>query len=843
MKSLLGWLRVALIDLKFDLRQFAVLIACVTLGVATIAAVGSVGAALDGAIGRNARGFLGGDLEASIGYRPATDAERALFDSLGRTAAIAEITSRASLGTASTLIGLRAVEDSYPLAGTLSTTPAKPLPDLLRRQDGLYGAVADPLLFDRLGAKTGDTIRIGNESFRLAGTIDELPDGATRGFSIGATVLIPMAGLPQTGLIAPGVLARFRYKIDLAGKDYDAAAQKIKSAFPDAGWQVRSPREAAASLTRYLDIFDRFLILVGLASLLVGGIGVSNAASAYIAARERSIATMRSLGATAGRIMVHFLAQIMLLGLVGTALGVLLGTVSTLLLLPILAAYFGIGLPAALYPGPLATGAAFGLVTACVFAYLPLLRATRLRPASLFRAAGAPAPLPRRELLRPATGAPLAIGILLLAGLALLVTRAPTLVLWYALGAVAAFLALQGVALLLQRLLRLLPPARGLIPRLALRNIHRPGAPTGTVMLSLGLGLTLMLAIALIESNVRGRLAGEISQSAPSFVLMNMDKPTSAAVSAFAKADKDVSSLELAPFLRGIISKVNGTPVSSLKTLDAEGQRLIGGDHSISWRPDLPPGDRLLQGKWWDANYAGPPLLSVDEDFATPLHLKVGDSLEIAISGRPVTATIANIRYVDWQNASISFAILFSPGLIEGAPATYIGALKTPPAEAREVERQLVAQFPTLGFIPVSEALAQLSAMIGALANAVAMVGGVAVLSGIFVLAGALAAGRKEREADAIVTKVLGATRGQIAAAFALEYGLLGLLAMLVSAVLAAVAAWAVSTHVLMLDFALDPVLTLLVALATVAVTMAVGLAITWSALAARPAAFLRAEE
>jgi putative ABC transport system permease protein len=533
----------------------------------------------------------------------------------------------------------------------------------------------------------------------------------------------------------------------------------------------------------------------------------------------------------------------MLLGLVGTVLGVLVGAISTLLLLPVLAGYLGIDLPPGLYPAPLAVAAVFGLVIAFVFAYLPLLGATRLQPASLFRATGGATGFGWRELLRPATGAPFAAGIALLIGLALFATRDPGLVLWYALGAVGAFLVLRGVAFVLRLALRHLPAAPRLVPRLALRNIHRPGAPTATVIVSLGLGLTLMLAIALIQSNVRGRLDGEISQSAPSFVLVNMDRPTADAVTAFAGNTPQVTSFELAPFLRGIVSRVNGTPVADLKDLDAAGQRLIGGDHSISWRADLPPGDRVLDGKWWDATYKGPPLLSLDEDFARPLHLKVADKLEIAISGRPVTATIANIRYVNWQNASISFAILFSPGLIEGAPATFIGALKAPPANVRAVEQKLVAGFPTLGFIPMADALAQISSVVGALANAVAIVGGVAVLSGVFVLAGALAAGRRQREADAIVAKVLGATRGQLTSAFALEYGLLGLLAMLVSAGLGAIAAWAITTRVLMLDFVLDPLLTAGVALATIAVTMLVGLAITWSALTSRPAAFLRAEE
>jgi putative ABC transport system permease protein len=845
MSFLSSWLRVALIDLKLDVRRFAVLLACLALGVGTIAAVGSVGAALSDAVGRQSRAFLGGDLEASIGYRPANAEERALFAGFGKLTEVIEITSRATEGERSALISVRGVDGAYPLVGVVSTDPPQPLGDLLAARNGVFGMVGDQLLYDRLGARTGDTIRIGNEDFELRGKLLALPDQAARGFSIGASVLVPSASLAEAGILAPGVLARYRYKIDLAGGDYATDAAAIKARFPDAGWQVRSPREASASLTRFLDIFDRFLILVGLSSLLVGGIGVSNATAAYITERERSIAILRSLGATGRRIMVHFLLQVMLLGAIGTAAGLALGAVSTLILLPILAGYLTLDLPAAVYPLPLGIGAAFGLLIALIFAWPALLRAANLRPAALFRAVGGIIGQPGswRDLLGWRAALPLLLGVAAIAGLAVATTRQPMLVLWYGLGTAGAFLLLRLASLVLQLVIRRLPPARLLVLRLALRNIFRPGAPTPVVIVSLGLGLVLILSIALVEASVRGQLSGQLSSDAPSFVLMNVSKTTVPTLTGFARDEPRIASLSFTPFLRGIVTRLNGKKIADLGDLDEAAQRRLGGDQALSWRADLPPGDTILDGKWWDEGYTGPPLVSLDEDFARPLHLKAGDTLEIAISGRPIMATVANIRHVFWQNASISFEILFSPGLIESAPATYMGALKTAPGAEAAIEALLVRDFPTLGFIPVSDVLAQIANVIGALANAVTMVGAVALLSGVFVLAGALAAGRRQREADAIVAKVLGATRRQIATAYLIEYGLLGLLATAIAAVLGAVAGWLVVTRVLQLSFSLDPPLIVIVAAAATAVTVLTGLATTWSALTSRPATFLRAEE
>jgi len=843
-----SWLRVALIDLKLDLRRFAVLLACIALGVATIATVGSIGAALSGAIARDARSLLGGDIEASIGYRRATADERAAMDRLGRVSEVIEVASRATAGTASALIALRAVDAAYPLVGQVTVVPGPGLGNLaqsLSATGGTFGALADPLLFDRLGVKPGDAIRIGSETYRLTGQLAGLPDQAARGFSIGATVLVAGGSLDATGILQPGTIARYRYKIDLGGGDPDRARSTLKLALTDPGWQIRSPREATAALTRSLDVFDRFLILVGLSSLLVGGIGVSNAAAAYIGERERSVAVFRSLGATSGRVMVHFLVQIMLLGAIGTIAGLVLGAVSTLVLLPILAGYLSIGLPPALYPVPLAGGAGFGLLIAFVFAYLPLLRAAALRPAVLFRAAGGLAlqPFAWRSLRDWRRSGPLLVGVLLGLGLVLLTTREPMLLLWYGLGALGAFLVLRLASALLQRVIRRVPAGRSLVTRLALRNIHRPGAPTPTVILSLGLGLTLMLSIALVQSSIRGQLNGQLGASAPSFVLMNVDKPSAAAVTAFAHGDPGIASLSFTPLLRGIVTRLDGVKVGDRKDIDAATIARLGGDRSLSWRADLPAGDKVLEGKWWPADYKGPPLVSLDQDFAEPLHLKVGDSMEIAISGRPIAVTVANIRHVEWQNASLSFDILFSPGLIEAAPSTSMGALKAAPGQETAVQASLVANFPTVGFIPVSDVLAQVSSVVGALANAVAIVGGVALLSGIFVLAGALSAGRRQREADAVVVKVLGGTRREIALAFLIEYGLLGLLATLVAAGLGAAAGWAIVTRLMQLEFSFDVWLVGLVALGAMAATILTGLATTWSALASKPAAFLRAEE
>ena len=844
MTRLGGWLRVAITDLRGDVRRFAVLLACLALGVATIAIVGSVGAALQSALARDARVVLGGDLEARLSWRAASDDERALFASLSRLAEVVEVSGRARAAGGSAFVSLRAVDDNYPLLGRVGHDGAADLPALLAGSAGRFGAVADPLLADRLGLAPGDSFEIGAATFVLAARLDSLPDQVTQGFQLGVPVLISLDGLAATGILAPGVLARYRYKLLLTDPDFEAAAARIEAAFPEAGWQLSSPIDATEDLARAFDIFSRFLTIVGLSSLLVGGVGVANAVAAYITERQRSIATMRSLGATNARIMLHFLAQVMVLVAAGVAMGLLLGVAVTLLALPVIGGMLSIALPPSVAPVSLLIAGAFGFLTGFAFAFLPLARATTIRPATLFRAAGAAVEggLRWRDLRRPAIVGPPLLAALAMLALAAAITPRPQLIFWYAVGAIAAFAVLRLAASGLQRLLRLFPPAPGARLRHALKSIHRPGAPAPTVMLSLGLGLALLLLIALIDSNLRSQLSGEIVRDAPSFVFMDLFEDEAAALSDFAATEPLAESLAATPMLRAPITAINGRPPGEAETLPENLRFLLENETPLTWSAALPAGSEITAGQWWPPDHAGTQLVSVFEELREPLGLKLGDTVTFTLFGEPLEATIANFRDFEWRGGAINFSFVLSPGPVEAFPMSQVGMLKAAPGQEDALQRLLVERFPDLIFVPVGDALAAVTAILSTLSNAVAIVGGLAVLSGVFVLAGALAAGRQQREADATVMKVLGATRSDVVIAYLIEYGLLGALSAALAALLGGIGAWAFVTRVLEIGFRLDAGLVLVVAVTAVGLTILTGMLTTWSALSVRPVQFLRGE-
>lgn len=849
MSVLSGWLRVALTDLRGDLRRFAILLACLALGVATITIVGSVGAALQSALLRDARDVLGGDLEAQLSYRPANPEERTLFASLGKVSEVVEVMGRGATDTNSSFLSLRAVDANYPLVGTatLSETlpPETPLATLLAPHNGQFGAVADPLLLDRLGLKLGDSFKIGETPFTLRGTIGKLPDSISSGFQLGIPVLLSVDGLNATNILAPGVLARYRYKIALNSPDFDTAAATIRTAFPDAGWQINSPRDATADLARFFDIFGRFLIIVGLSSLLVGGVGVSNAISAYITERQRSIATLKALGATGGRIMFHFLVQVMLLAAVGIGLGLILGTLLTLVALPILGSLLAISLPPVVDLPALLTAAGFGALTAFAFGYLPLRRAQNLRPALLFRSAGSAVEggLNWRDLLKPGLWVPMGLAIAGIFGLAMLSTGRPVLVLFYGLAVVGAFLLLRGVAWLLQSALRLIPPVPNAFFRNALKAIYRPGAPAPVVILSLGLGLAMLLMIALIDGNLRHQLDRESIPNAPSFVFMDLFEDEATDLKTYSAADPRIADFSSMPLMRGSIGAINGIAPKDLgRTPPPELAFVFEDEVPFTAAATPPEGSTVISGKWWGPDYTGEPQVSVFERLREPLGLKLGDKLTFRVFGDEITATIGSFRDFAFRSGGVNFAFVLSPNAIADFPVSYLGLMKATPGSERSLQSSLVKDFPSLIFLPVGDALATFATILSSVTTAIEVIGGLAVVSGVLVLAGAMVAGRKQREADAVVMKVLGASRGDVVRAYLVEYGLLGLLSAVLAGLLGLAGTWAFVAFVLELDFWFDPLLIVWVTGATILLTIAVGTLTTWSALSTRPARFLREE-
>ena len=837
--------RVALTDLRGDMRRFGLLIACLALGVGTIAMVGAVGASLQSALNRDARLLLGGDIEARLTYRPATPEERVFFDSLGTVAEAVDFLARARSGDQSVFAAVRAAGEGYPLLGEVEVEGDESLAQMLEPRSGVRGALLDPLLIDRLGIEVGQRIGLGAAEFEVRGVLHSLPDQVSQGVAIGFPMVIATDAIPETEALEPGALARYRYKIVLRdGLDFDTAAKRIAGAFPSAGWEISAPEDATEEFARYFDMFHRFLSIVGLSALLIGGVGVGNAMSAYVASRQRTIATMKALGATRIRVLGHFLIQAMVLTAVGIVIGNLLGAGLTLLVLPYLGPIIGIPLSATVDWPSLGSATVFGALTGFAFAHLPLYRAQSLRPAILFRTLGSPSEERGKwhNVLQPALILPLFLAFAGIVIMALINTGRPQIVFWYAVGVVAAFALLRLAAFVLQRALKLLPLPPDAVLRNAIKSVYRPNSPAPTVVLSLGLGLALLLLIALIDSNLRHQLDPEVRVDSPTFLYMDLFEDEVADFESLAADERRIESFLAVPVVRATSFAVNGVTPPKPDEPVRDVSIYFGDELPLTFSETMPFGSRLVAGEWWPADYSGEPLVSVSDELRHVYGVKLGDQLTFQVFGESVDARIASFRDYEWQRGGINFPFVFSPGALDAFPVAYFGLVKAVEGTEVELQRTLVDAFPELLFIPVDEAIEAVRGLIDSLSYSVGVVGAIALASGALVLAGALATGRHQREADAVVSKVLGATRGEVVRAYIIEYGLVGALAAAIATLIGVAGAWAFMTRVLQADFSANPILLVMVVVVASLLTIAVGAATTWSALSVKPARFLREE-
>ena len=838
-----GWalaLRLARREMRGGIKGFRIFVACLMLGVAAIGAVGSLAAGVQAGLAADARQLLGGDVDLTLTERAAKPDELTALAARGTVSAVMNLRAMARTDNARTLVELKAVDAAYPLVGTVGIAGdgAGP-PDIataLAKRAGAWGAVVERSLLVRLDVKLGDRIQIGDATYILRGIETSEPDRTADVFTLAPRVLVARDSMPATGLVQPGSLIRHQYRLLLhPGVDAATFTDEITQLFPNAGWRIRTPGDATPGVKLWIDRIAMFLTLVGLTALLVGGVGVANAVRSYLAGKTATIATLKCLGAGGGLVLRVYLIQIMAMAVVGIGIGVAIGAAAPLILGPLLAGQLPVAARLGVYPAPLALAALFGVLTAVAFSLWPLARAREVPPSALFRDLIAPA----RQRPRLIYTAIVAAALAGLGALAVFASSDRRLGFWFVVAAFGTFAVFRAAAWLIAILARHAPSMGRPGLRLALANLHRPGSPAPGLVLSLGLGLTVLIAIALVQGNIARELREEIPDVAPTFFFIDIQPDQVDGFDALMKQLPGVGEVRRVPSLRGRIVKIAGVPVEQAHVA-SEAQWAVNSDRGLTYAANLPTGSRLVAGTWWPAGYSGPPLLSMDAAIARGMGIGVGDTLTVNVLGREITATIANLRDIDWGALNINFVLVFAPGALEGAPQTHIATAQVAAGREDEVERDVTQRFPNVSTIRVKEALALIDQMLGEIGTAARVTAGITLLAGLLVLTGAVIASHRRRVYDAVVFKVLGARRRSIVGAFAIEFALVGLATAAVACVLGTISAWLLMTRYMRQDFALLPGTALLTAAGAAAVVVVLGLAGTWRALGQKPAPLLR---
>ncbi len=843
-----GWalaLRLARRDFRGGLKGFAVVLLCLALGVGAIAGIGQVSEAIQQGLRADSRAILGGDLSASVRHRAFTPEETAILEREAvASSRYVEVRAMIVFGEERSLAAVKGVDAAYPLVGDFVSEPPEQLPRLfLDSVDGAPGLLLEPSLAERLGMKPGDFARLGTQRVRLTGYVGDEPDKDLGGFDAAPRALVSLPTLEASGLLQPGGLYVSTLNLSLPpGAEAQAARVALEREFSASELRVRDPSQAASSVRRFVENLGSFLALAGLAALGVGGVGVAAATRAHLERKTASIATLKTVGASSGLVARIYLLQIAFVALIGVGAGLLLGALTPWALGGILRESLPIPADFRVYLRPLFEAAVYGLLTAALFALWPLGQAEATPPARLYRATVEERPIrPGWRWIAATCGA-----LALIVGCAAVFSASPRTAMGFLFGIGAAFLLLRLAAWALAKTARRLGRSRITrgrpALRLALAAAGGPGGETTGVALSLGIGLTLMATLGLVEANLRHVVEQEIPREAPAFFFLDIPAADGERFEREAAALPGVTRVDRAPMLRGRLVALNGERLTAANTPEAA-RWLIRGDRGLTYADQAPEDAKLTEGAWWSADYAGEPLVSFAAREGQELGLKIGDQIEVNVLGRPLRARVANFREVDWRGFGMNFVMVFNGAALRSAPHSHLATLYAPPEAEAGVLRALGASHPNAAAVGVREAVGRAVSALDRLTLGLRAAAAAVLLAGLAVLAGAVSAGQRQRLYEAAALKAAGAERSLLLRAFALRFLLTGAAAGLVAFGAAWAGAWAVMRFVMEQPFQNAPGVALFVILGGALLTLAAGAVFVWRALAARPARVLRTQD
>ena len=823
-------------DLSTRFRGLRLLLACLVLGVGAIAAIGTLTGSIERELASRGREMLGGDVELKRWQRDLSPEQLAAFRRYGQVSRGYRMQATASKGELTAPVALKAVDSNWPLYGSLSLIDGRkvgaPPPGSAWIAKGTAA---------RLGLKVGDVFRIGGRNIVAGGIIDTDPEQMSEGFALG-DVAICAVDLPrEAGLTVPGAMYRsaVRVRFDDPARDPDQVVNALKTRFGDDAFDTRTRKAASPATARFVNRMGQFLVLVGLAALMIAGIGIGGGVSSYLEARRASIATLKVLGATSGDIARIYLLQVGAAALIGSLGGIASGVLVT----PLLASALGTLLPVSagliVSPAALATAAAYGLLVALVFVAPPLVRARAFPAMALMRAQVSPLATDRKALVLP-----VGLGVAAILALALANAEQPMVTIGYLAGAAALFVLLALVGVFIRKLAARLPRPRDPMLRTGLANLHRPGAKTSALVTALGFGLSAFVLIAAVQTSVDANIRKTMPARAPDFFVLDVPPDGVAQFRDTIEQTAPHATVKMVPNLRGRIlaygPKDHMTRVSSLGEIP-ENAWALRGERGLTYSFDVPEGSTVTTGRWWPMLYRGEPLVSVDEKFADAVGLKVGDYLTVGVLGVERTARVAALRRIDWDTLGFNFVLVFSPNTLADAPHHLAATIEVPRGTPTAgLLSKLTRAFPSSSVIETGGLLRNAQTLLRQMAAAVLAAASVAVLAGLAVLLGAIAAARASRAYDNVILRVLGASRRQLLIALLAEYGLLTLALAFVAMAAGSGMAWTVVVKLFEFDWLPDWPRVFAVLGAGIVLVLIFALAGSLPLLRAKPARVLR---
>ncbi|NIQ00755.1 MAG: FtsX-like permease family protein [Nitrospinaceae bacterium] len=803
-------IKLALAESRGAGKRFLFFVICLAIGVGAVMTIKSVSNIMDRAIHRESKGLLAADLEIKSSW-PQSEHDRTYqkghlppgteFQFLRALNAMARFPSPDNGRNGTLMVELKSIPAQpplYPFYGTLKLNPAQPLPELLA--DG--GVLVEPGFLVKAKLKRGDTFQLGSTQVRITGVIEGEPDRISLAFSLGPRIMVSHQTLESAKLIAPGSRVTYKTLVRLPeGASLNKAASQLKQGLRDKGIAIRTYRDMQSNLTRSVDRMSQYLGALGVIALLMGGIGIAMIIRTFMAQKLDTIAILNCLGATSRTVFQVYLLQAVLMGLIGSGLGIATGYGLQYLLPSKLAGLLNIRIEPGLYWEPALQSLGLGLLTTLLFTVWPLVRAVHTRPLRLFRHIAE-----EEELSRGSRGERWVMGLLFSLGLAgVLVWQAESvqrgLVFLISLAVATGLLA--GISVIALKAIRRIPPSKRMTRRYGLANLYRPNNQAVSIITALGIGIMLVLSIRLVQMDMITMLRENTDIKPPNFFIIDIQRPQTENFQSSIRQIDPEATVELTPLVRARFYSIDGRQAENWQYVNKRDEEwFINKEFRITYMEKFPERDNtLIRGQWWTAEEAATPQVSLEEDAARRLGATLGSKLTLQIQGIPLTVPVTSIRKVDWRNIRTNFYMIFSPGALAQAPVTFVGSVTVDPSKELAVEEAVVRALPNVSVFSTRNIVTTIESVVNKLLRLVDFMSGFAIVSGLFILSGAIASTKFRRLKESAILKTLGAPRRVVAAILGYEYAMLGIIAAAIGVLLSSGLSWAVMAYIVKSDW------------------------------------------
>ncbi len=831
-------------EIRSSWKRLLFFFLCIAIGVGSVVALRSLIQNLSQAVGGDARELLTADLviRSTNDFSPSdlTKIEKVISNSSivearNETIDVSAMARPSKEGNDNVeFVSLRGIEPPFPLVGNFNTSDGKKFDFKLLEN---RGAVVSVILLEELNVKIGDKIRIGEAEFTINATFDEEP-GGTGAFRLGPRIFVEKKAFDEANISQnrSRINRRILYR---TSENPTPLVNQLREELKGSTLRVQSYRETQERLGQQFERTENYLSLTGLLILVLGGVGVWNVARVFVEQKRKSVAVLKCLGASGNRIISVYLLQILTLGFVGSLFGVLLAQIG----LWYAQWNFNDALPKAMsYSVQFSTafqGLILGILISLLFSALPLLQVRNIKPNLLLR--------DENNLnLRKLDWTKWIFGVLCLAGLlglAVWQAGSVTVGIFFLVGLGLTSLVLYFSAVVLTWILKRFRKLGSFSISQAINSLYRPGNQTRIILLAVGLGAFVVLAVQSLQSNLVREFDFTRNERLPSMFFIDVQKSQ---VEGFSKLieGKTGEKAEIIPTVRARIAYVNGKPIDYQNQRVREQQGQIGREFAVTYRSDLDDNEEVIAGEWWEGENTEVLQVSVLDTMASRLNVGLGDSITFDISGRNVTAQVVNIRKIDARNSRTLFMFVFRPGILETAPQSFAANLlkRIPATERQRLQRDIIDRFPNVQIIDVAEIIKVVQNLVENFVLAISFVGSFVILSGILILIGSVALTKSQRIYENAILKTLGAKRGTLTAILFAEYGILGVMAGIIGAGFATALSFAVSRYVLEIEWEFNLTLTLLGVLITAALVMIVGAIASFDVLFRKPLATLRSQ-